>query len=75
MEPLSPPSHIQLSVAERYYSPFLFKRQTTPSVFSKLSRADNAKDSIQKLANRIAFVFTREALNIFLLGHFGRIAF
>ena len=54
------------------YSPFLFKRHSAPTVFSKLSRAGNAKDPIQKLAYCLAFLML---VDILLVGHFGRSAF
>ena len=38
------------SDANHHYSPFLFKRQSGPSVLSKLSRAGNAEDPIRKPA-------------------------
>ena len=53
-------------------SPFLFKRQSAPSVLSKLSRADNASDPIKNPAHQPVF-FLQEG--ILLTGHFGRVAF
>ena len=44
------------------YSPILYKRQSAPSVLSKLSRAGNTKDPIRKPACRLAFLIQGDIL-------------
>ena len=51
---------------------FLFQKQSALSVLSKLSRAGDANDPIQKPGHGLAFLLPREIL---LFVHFGRTVF